>query len=83
VRPDGAFYFFVDVSSHFGRTLGTRKITNSSSLAEYLLEEAGVAVVPGSEFGDDRCIRLSIAASAEDLTVAIKRIGKALAADLT
>ena len=81
VRPDGAFYFFIDVSSHYGRTLGDRKIPNSMALAEYLLEEAGVAVVPGSEFGDDRCIRISIAASAEDLTVAIKRIGKALESD--
>jgi aspartate aminotransferase len=80
VKPEGAFYFFVNASSHYGRTIGGRRISDSMSLAEYLLEEAGVAVVPGSEFGDDRCIRLSIAASAEDLTVALKRIGKALAA---
>jgi aspartate/methionine/tyrosine aminotransferase len=80
VKPEGAFYFFVNVASHYGRTLAGRRISDSMSLAEYLLEDAGVAVVPGSEFGDDRCIRLSIAASAEDLTVALKRIGKALAA---
>jgi aspartate aminotransferase len=38
-----------------------------------------VAVVPGADFGDDRCIRISFASSAEDLSVALKRIGKALA----
>jgi len=79
VKPEGAFYFFINVSSHYGRTLAGRRISDSMSLAEYLLEEAGVAVVPGTEFGDDRCMRISIAASAEDLTVALKRIGKALA----
>jgi aspartate aminotransferase len=78
VKPAGAFYFFVDVSSHYGRMLGDRLLSGSRDLAQYLLEEAGVAVVPGADFGDDRCIRLSIAASAEDLTVALKRIGKAL-----
>jgi aspartate aminotransferase len=79
VKPGGAFYFFINASSHYGRTLAGRRISDSMSLAEYLLEDAGVAVIPGSEFGDDRCIRISIAASAEDLTVALKRIGKALA----
>ena len=48
-------------------------------LAAYLLDEAGVAVVPGGAFGDDRCIRLSFATAAEDLTVALKRIHRALA----
>jgi aspartate aminotransferase len=92
VRPDGAFYFFVDVSAHYDRMLsgqdarfaslakaGGPGALRSKLLAQYLLEEAGVAVVPGADFGDDRCIRISFASSAEDLTVALKRIGKALA----
>ncbi|MGH7724507.1 MAG: pyridoxal phosphate-dependent aminotransferase [Candidatus Eiseniibacteriota bacterium] len=79
VRPGGAFYFFIDVSAHYGKPLKDGRIVRDSvALAVYLLESAGVAVVPGEAFGDDRCIRISFAASAEDLTVALKRIGKAL-----
>ena len=81
VVPGGAFYVFVDVSAHYGRSLaGGRVVHDSAELASYLLDEAGVAVVPGGAFGDERCIRLSFAASAEDLTVALKRIARALAA---
>jgi aspartate aminotransferase len=75
VKPQGAFYYFVDVAAHFERFAGG---AGSRGLAEYLLEEAGVAVVPGVDFGDDRAIRISFATSAEDLTVALKRIAKAL-----
>jgi aspartate aminotransferase len=75
VRPQGAFYFFVDVAAHFERFAAG---AGSRGVAEYLLEEAGVAVVPGVDFGDDRCVRISFATSAEDLTVALKRIAKAL-----
>ncbi len=81
--PGGAFYFFADVSAHYGRPLpGGRLVHTSTELAGYLLDEAGVAVVPGASFGDDRCIRLSFAASAEDLTVALRRIARALAAPI-
>ncbi len=81
VRPGGAFYVFVDVSAHYGKPLKDgRMVRDSLAMAAYLLESAGVAVVPGEAFGDERCIRLSFAASAEDLTVALKRIGKALGA---
>lgn len=81
VRPGGAFYVWVDVSAHFGRPLaGGRVVRDSLEMAAYLLDVAGVAVVPGRAFGDDRHIRLSFAASAEDLTVALKRIARALAA---
>jgi aspartate aminotransferase len=80
VKPSGAFFFFVDVSAHYGRAVGDTCLDGSRALAAHLLEEAGVAVVPGVDFGDDRCIRLSIAASAEDLTVAIRRIAKTLGA---
>jgi aspartate/methionine/tyrosine aminotransferase len=81
VVPGGAFYVFVDVSWYYARPLaGGARIGDSAAMASYLLDQAGVAVVPGGAFGDDRCIRLSFAASAEDLTVALKRIARALAA---
>ncbi len=80
VRPGGAFYVFADVSAYYGVTLAQGRVArNSMEMASYLLDEAGVAVVPGGAFGDDRCIRLSFAAAAEDVTVALKRIGRALA----
>ncbi len=79
VRPGGAFYAWVDVSGCYESAAGEGGIRNSQDMARFLLEEAGVAVVPGRAFGDDRCIRLSFAASAEDLTVALKRIARALA----
>jgi aspartate/methionine/tyrosine aminotransferase len=79
VRPAGAFYVFADVSAHFGRTLAGRPIQGSSDLAEHLLEEAGVAVVPGVIFGDDRCVRLSFAAGLDELERALSRVQSALA----
>ncbi len=80
VAPGGAFYVFIDVSAHYGRPLpGGRVVRDSQQMAGYLLDEAGVAVVPGGAFGDERALRLSFAASAEDLTVALKRIARALA----
>jgi len=80
--PGGAFYVFVDVSWYYGRPLAGGKVAlDSSAMAAYLLDSAGVAVVPGGAFGDDRAIRLSFAASAEDLTVALKRIRRALEGD--
>ena len=80
VKPGGAFYFFVDVSSYYGKPLAKGRVSHDSmEMAAYLLDEAGVAVVPGGAFGDDRCIRISFATAAEDLTVALKRIHRALA----
>jgi len=79
VRPGGAFYVFAEVSAYYGRPLAKGRVAlDSLELASYLLDEAGVAVVPGGAFGDDRCIRISFAAAAEDLTVALKRIHRAL-----
>jgi aspartate/methionine/tyrosine aminotransferase len=79
VRPSGAFYVFVDVSAYYGRRLAAdRTVATSTEMAAYLLDLAHVAVVPGAVFGDDRSIRLSFAAAAEDLTVALNRIAKAL-----
>lgn len=72
--PQGAFYFFPDVSSYFGKG----KIKNASDLCIYLLEEANVSLVTGEAFGDPNCIRLSYAASEKNLKEAISRIKVAL-----
>jgi aspartate aminotransferase len=78
VRPAGAFYVFADFSHYFGRELNGHKIQGSADLAGHLLEHGGVAVVPGSVFGDDRCLRMSFATSIEELRVALQRMRKAL-----
>lgn len=76
--PEGAFYVFPDVSSFFGKTLRGKKIENSDDFSMYLLEEANVATVTGDAFGSKDCIRISYAASTEELTEALKRIKEAL-----
>ena len=76
--PNGAFYLFPDVSAFFERTLNGTKIENASDFALYLLEEAHVATVTGDAFGAPNCIRISYAASEEQLRKAMKRIKKAL-----
>lgn len=77
-RPMGAFYIFPDVSSYFGKSNGDQTINNSSDLCMYLLSEAMVALVPGEAFGSPNCVRLSYAASNEQLSEAIRRISAAL-----
>jgi aspartate aminotransferase len=80
-KPEGAFYVYADFSRYFGREVLGRRIQGSSDLAEVLVEQAGVAVVPGAVFGDDRSLRLSIATSSEELAVALQRIRRALAGE--
>ena len=72
--PQGAFYFFPDVSSYFGKSNGETTISDSNDFCMYILEKAHVSLVPGAAFGDPNCIRLSYAASEEDLKEAVKRI---------
>ena len=76
--PDGAFYFFPDVSYYFGKTLRGKLIQNASDLSIYLLEEANVATVTGDAFGNSKYLRLSYAASEKDLREALRRIKEAL-----
>src|SRR3990172_11300297 len=57
-RPQGAFYVFANFSGVFGRGFRGRAVSVSVDLAKYLLDEAGVAVVPGEPFGGDSCLRL-------------------------
>jgi len=77
--PSGAFYFFPDVSSYFGKSANGEKIKDALDLSLYLLNEAHVALVSGDAFGDPNSIRISYAASEEKLSEAMKRIATALA----
>jgi aspartate aminotransferase len=79
LEPQGAFYIFPDVTSFFGKAAGGRRIGSSGELAEFLLDDARVAVVPGSAFGDDRCLRISFATSDDRLAAALERVGASLA----
>ena len=72
--PEGAFYVFPDVSFYFGKTLRGKTINNATDFSLYLLEEALVATVTGDAFGNPNCIRISYAASQEQIIEAIKRI---------
>ncbi len=77
-EPEGAFYVFPDISYYFGKTLHGTPINTAGDFALYLLSEAGVATVTGEAFGDPNCIRISYAASEDDIKEAMKRIKKAL-----
>ncbi|CAM1373756.1 aspartate aminotransferase [Tenacibaculum litopenaei] len=72
--PEGAFYIFPDISGFFGRTIRNKTIANANDFSMLLLEEANVATVTGEAFGAPNCIRLSYAASEEQLREAVKRI---------
>ncbi len=74
----GAFYVFPDVSYYFGKTIQGTKVENASDFALLLLEKANVATVTGEAFGAPDCIRISYAASQEELKEAVKRIATLL-----
>lgn len=76
--PEGAFYVFPDISSFFGKTIKGTTINNATDFSLFLLEEALVATVTGEAFGNPDCIRISYAASQEELVEAINRIKTAL-----
>lgn len=76
--PKGAFYIFPDISSFFGKKLNGKSIVNASDFAMYLLEEAHVATVTGDAFGCPKNIRISYAASLEEIEEAIRRIKAAV-----
>ncbi len=77
--PQGAFYFFPDVSSYYGKKDGDKVIKNGDDFCYYMLEKGHVSLVPGGAFGDEACVRLSYAASEKDLVEAMKRMKDALA----
>ena len=80
VDSGGAFYAFPDASAAIERLFAAGKLAEKNDLAltAYLLDH-GVAVVPGSAFGAEGCIRLSFATSMANLQAAVERIAKALA----
>jgi aspartate aminotransferase len=73
-EPEGAFYVFPDISYYFGKILRGTQINDATDFSMYLLEEALVATVTGDAFGNPNCIRISYAASQDQLIEAIKRI---------
>jgi aspartate aminotransferase len=78
-HPEGAFYVFPDVSSFFGKQYNGTIIQTPHDLCMFLLRDARVALVTGEAFGDNRCVRISYAASEEHLIKAINRLAESLA----
>ncbi len=77
-EPEGAFYFFPDISSFFGKSVDDYTINNATDLSMYLLETCQVAVVTGEAFGDPHCVRISYATDEETLKEAMQRMDNAL-----
>ena len=73
-NPDGAFYIFPDVSYFFGKTINGYEIKNSTDFSLFILEKAHVATVTGEAFGSPNNIRISYAASRENIIKAVERI---------
>lgn len=76
--PKGAFYVMVNISKLIGKNINGYQIHDSMDLAEYLLDNAKVAVIPGSGFGVDNYIRISYATSLENIKEGLKRIQTAI-----
>ncbi|MBM3224603.1 MAG: pyridoxal phosphate-dependent aminotransferase [Candidatus Tectomicrobia bacterium] len=76
--PQGAFYIFPQIDGLFGKRAGGTLLTTSAAVADYLLEAAGVAVVPGDAFGDDHYMRISYASSMAELEDGLARIDRAV-----
>ncbi|MBP9926890.1 MAG: pyridoxal phosphate-dependent aminotransferase [Cyclobacteriaceae bacterium] len=77
--PQGAFYFFPDVSYYYGKSDGVSTINNGDDFCLYMLEKGHVSLVPGGAFGEESCVRLSYAASEKELVEAMARMKKTLA----
>jgi aspartate aminotransferase len=76
--PEGAFYLFPDISAFFGKTFKGQNIQNADDFSMYLLQEAQVSTVSGVGFGAPGHIRLSFAASDDDIREAARRICEAV-----
>ena len=79
LEPQGAFYLFPDVSDFFGKQYNGQFINNADDLVTFLLQEAHVALVSGTAFGEDNCIRFSYATSENLIIEAMRRTKEALA----
>ncbi|MFP4064186.1 MAG: pyridoxal phosphate-dependent aminotransferase [Bacteroidales bacterium] len=78
-EPQGAFYVFINIKSYFGKSDGEKTIKDAFDFCMYLLKKAHIALVPGSAFGDDECVRFSYATSNDLLEEAVARMKKSLA----
>jgi aspartate aminotransferase len=78
-RPEGSFYAFPSFKAYFGKKFGDKVIKGSQDLADYLLDEASLAAVPGIAFGQDDCIRFSFATSDEIIEKGMAAVKVALA----
>jgi aspartate aminotransferase len=78
-NPQGAFYVFPDISYFFGKSDGANTINNADDFSEIMLAEAHVGLVSGGAFGAENCIRISYAASEQDLTTAMGNLKRVLA----
>lgn len=77
--PDGAFYFFFDVSAYFGKAFEGKTLNTPEDISLFLLTEGKIALVSGESFGDKNCLRMSYATSEEKLREACKRMKEAFA----
>lgn len=77
--PEGAFYFFFDVSAYFGKSYNGHSCNSPEDISLFLLSEAKIALVSGESFGDKNCLRMSYATSEEKLVEACKRLKETLA----
>lgn len=79
VPPEGAFYAFPNVSAFYGKKVARgRKISSSTELTAYLIQEARVTVVPGADFGSDKHVRISYCLGMEQIREGLERMAKAL-----
>ena len=72
--PEGAFYFFFDVSAYFGKSFEGKALNTPEEISLFLLAEAKIASVSGESFGDKNCLRISYATSEDKLREACKRM---------
>ncbi len=76
--PSGAFYVFPKVSFYYGRKYNGFVVKNSNDFCEFLLKEEKLAIVPGDAFGMDECVRISYAASMEEIMKGVERFRRAI-----
>ena len=77
-KPVGSFYTFPDFSVFYGKTSKGKKVEGSIQLAEFLLDEGKVALVPGIAFGADKNLRMAFASSMDTILQGVDRIVKTL-----
>jgi aspartate aminotransferase len=74
LKPQGAFYVFPDIAALIGKKGNGKKMASPCDIADYLLEEAKVAVIPGEDFGSNAHIRISYATSLENIEEGCRRM---------